>query len=278
MIRVSPCCCARAVSTLAEPITKVTLIAGLATVMTYPLVSALRHVMPWPAIVLVFAVVALVGVALLPSQPSAPSGKVREVDTRALAVASLPVILLVATPFGLGIFSHASMLFVLPLALTEQGWDAAMVLLLPAMLGPAQVVGRLVWLKFAPTASVDASVLTLFSLLLVTPVALAVSGGNWMTIILAMVLQGGLHGINTVLRPLVVRSVLPVETIGRSLGFVAMIGIFCMAIAPVAAGFVHASFGFYGLVGLVACSNLAALLVTFALVGLSRRRLAWNGS
>lgn len=131
-------------------ITKVTLIAGLATVMTYPLVSALRHVMPWPAIVLVFAVVALVGVALLPSQPSAPSGKVREVDTRALAVASLPVILLVATPFGLGIFSHASMLFVLPLALTEQGWDAAMVLLLPAMLGPAQVVGRLVWLKFAP--------------------------------------------------------------------------------------------------------------------------------
>lgn len=261
-----------------KAITEVTLIAGMATVVTYPLVSGLSQVLEWPVVVLVFAGAGLAGVALLPSQGDTKPEAAPVARPAVRHAERLYSTWLVALPFGLGIFSHAVLLFVLPLALIERGWDTALALLLPAMLGPAQVAGRLLWRLIAPRASVEVSVVTMFSLAMITPAALLASGGNWWIIVSAMALQGGLHGINTVLRPLSARNVLPVETIGRSLGIIAMIGILCMAAAPMAGGLVYARIGFGGLVGLVAGANLIALMASIALAGLSRGRFAWTGS
>lgn len=241
-------------------ITTVTLIAGLATLLTFPLVMLVATIWPWQGVVLVFAVIASLGVASIPdggndtaSNPVDVSSPVRSpLRTRMNLV-------LIAVPFGLAMFSHAALLFLLPLALLKINGENSWALYLPAILGPAQIAGRALWRRMALRGKPKGAASVMFALFLLPPMILLVSPSHWAGVLLALLIQGGLYGIHTVLRPLVAASVLPMSSLGQTLGSVATIGLLMMAAAPALGGVVMQNLGFQGLIASLLAVNLAAL-------------------
>lgn len=248
-------------------ITKVTLIAGLATLLTFPMVMLLSAVWPWQMVALSFAAIVLLGVVAIPdlgvgrstTAPCARSG------------AAAPGVIetaLVALPFGLSMFSHAALLFLLPLALLRLDSGNGWALYLPTVLGPAQIAGRLLWRRYAPADNTKAAASVLFMLFLLPPLLLLALQGHWAGVLLALLLQGGLYGVHTVLRPLVAATVWPSETLGHAIGTIAMIGLLMMAAGPALGGWLWKGAGYDGLIITLLAVNAAAfggaLILQFA--------------
>lgn len=241
-------------------ITTVTLVAGLATLLSFPLVILVASIWPWQGVVLVFASVASLGVASIPDGGNDM--------THSRVGVSLPVmplhrtrmnVALIAVPFGLAMFSHAALLFLLPLALLQVSDENSWALYLPAILGPAQIAGRLLWRYVAPRSEPKRAASGMFALFLLPPLILLVTPSHWAGVLLALVVQGGLYGIHTVLRPLVAASVLPIATLGQKLGTIATIGLLMMAAAPALGGIVMQNLGYQGLIASLLAINLTAL-------------------
>lgn len=260
-------------------ITTVTLVAGLATLLSFPLVMLIAAAWPWQGVVLVFAAIAALGVASIPGQAnaqasvlSAPASPEKPPHRTRFDVA------LIAVPFGLAMFTHAALLFLLPLALLKVSSDNSWALYLPAILGPAQIAGRLLWRRLAPRSQPKSAANAMFALLLLPPLILLVAQSHWMGVLLALLVQGGLYGIHTVLRPLVAASVLPLSSLGQTLGSIATIGLLMMAAAPALGGVVMQNLGYQGLITSLLAVNLAAL--GFAVFGQfeSHGRARWTQS
>lgn len=249
-----------------RPITLITLIAGFATLLIFPLVSALAAAgLGWRWIVVIFAVIALLATAILPSGPQgdenlqatacAPPGKEQRARTIAFGMA-----------FALMMFGHAALLFQLPAQLVEaRGLSGA--LMLPMVLGPAQVAGRLMWERVQGRLHSEPAALVLFTAMLLPPLLLFLGGGMGMAL-LALVIQGGCYGVLTILRPLLGARWLPGAGFARRLGVVAMIGLLMMGVAPTVAAWVTSGFGLVGLLVLVLLADGAGLAL---LAGFMRR-------
>jgi len=262
-----------------KAITQVTLIAGLATLLTFPVVAGLGSILPWRGIVLIFAALGVLGVLLLPrTREVGGSHGQPDMSKQAPSLREVRHIFTVAVPFGLAIFSHVAIIWLLPVSLMDLGEQGAGVLLLPAILGPAQIAGRLAWHKFASGLSPRFAVLMLFALFLGPPAILLASQGSWALTLLALVLQGGLYGIHTVIRPIAARSVLPAQSFGRSLGIIAMIGIFFMAAGPGLGAAIWGRWGYDGLVLSLAAVNSAALMLAWYFHSLAGRSVSWKVS
>jgi hypothetical protein len=260
-------------------ITTVTLVAGLATLLSFPLVMLIATVWPWQGVMLVFAGIAALGVASVPGQANeqvpvlaAPASPAKPPHRTRLDVA------LIAVPFGLAMFTHAALLFLLPLALLKVSSDNSWALYLPAILGPAQIAGRLLWRRLAPRSQPKSAANAMFALLLLPPLILLVVQSHWLGVLLALLVQGGLYGIHTVLRPLIAASVLPLSSLGQTLGAIATIGLLMMAAAPALGGVVMQNLGYQGLITSLLAVNLAAL--GFAVFGQfeSHGRARWTQS
>ena len=75
-------------------------------------------------------------------------------------------LVLIAVPFGLAMFSHAALLFLLPLALLQVSGENGWALYLPAILGPAQIAGRMLWRQMAPRSKPRGAARVMFVLFL----------------------------------------------------------------------------------------------------------------
>lgn len=249
-----------------RPITLITLIAGCATLLVFPLVGALAAAgLGWRWIVVIFAIIALLATAILPPDPQgaenvqvttcASPGKVQGARTIAIGMA-----------FALIMFGHAALLFQLPAQLVEvRGLSGA--LMLPMVLGPAQVAGRLLWERVQGRLRSEPAALALFTAMLFPPLLLFLDGGIGM-VLLALVIQGGCYGVLTILRPLLCARWLPGVGFSRQLGVVAMVGLLMMGIAPTVAAWVTSGFGLVGLLALVLLADGAGLVL---LAGFMRR-------
>lgn len=260
-------------------ITTVTLIAGLATLLTFPLVMLVATIWPWQGVVLVFAAIAFLGVASIPGSGNDKalarvdvSSAVRPPHRTKINVA------LIAVPFGLAMFSHAALLFLLPLALLQISVENGWALYLPAILGPAQIAGRMLWRQMAPRSKPRGAARVMFVLFLLPPLVLLVAPSHWMGVLLALLVQGGLYGVHTVLRPLVAAAVLPKSSLGQTLGSVATIGLLMMAVAPALGGVVMQNLGYQGLIVSLLAVNLTALGVAVFGQFESQGRARWTQS
>jgi MFS family permease len=115
------------------------------------------------------------------------------------------------------------------------------------------------WRRLAPRSQPKSAANAMFALLLLPPLILLVVQSHWMGVLLALLVQGGLYGIHTVLRPLVAASVLPLSSLGQTLGSIATIGLLMMAAAPALGGVVMQNLGYQGLIASLLAVNLAAL-------------------
>ncbi|MDF1775529.1 MAG: MFS transporter [Rhizobiaceae bacterium] len=248
-------------------IANVTLIAGMATLLTFPAALWLSAHLPWREVLIVFAGLAGVGAMLLPAEPAsqtAPQDRPQDRPKgRSYREIITPGSALIALSFGLVMFGHAILLFLLPFILAQmasvqaglQDW----VILAPAVLGPAQIAGRLLWGAYGYRLGARRATPFVFALVCLPPLILAVAPSAPGAIFTALILQGGCFGVQTILRPMIARDHLPAARLGQGLGAIAMVGIIMMALGPASGGMVLASFGHSGLMIAILTADLVAL-------------------
>ena len=245
-------------------VTKITLIAGFATLMTFATTARLLELGSWRTAFVFFAAAALVATVLLPHERAA--GALVLTPHRPEAAPALDPRKVAAIGFGFAtvMFSHAALLFTLPVAF--QGVHGlTLAAALPALLGPSQIAGRLAWSALAHKVPLQSAVRILFVVMLAPPLILITFRPTIGLVLFVVVLQGAGIGIHTVLRPMLAAKLLPSDRLGRALGRIAMIGLVMMAIAPAVAGFLRAAAGLPALLGLLVMINLCGLAIVWPL-------------
>lgn len=253
-----------------EATATVTLIAGLATLLTFPLVMVLSDVMAWREIILVFAVLAVFAVLLLPKQDR--SGARIETGHASLRFKIEKEPALIAVAFGLIMMGHAILLFLLPMVLAQGGGAGKTGIIAVAILGPAQIAGRLAWKAYGSRYTPQVCALILFVVFCVPPVLLLVSDQGTSMVYAALIVQGACFGVHTIMRPVLARLYLPAEHLGRGMGAIATVGILLMALGPAVGGLVWSNAGFVGLMSSVFALDVFALCLIFVLLQLSPDR------
>jgi predicted MFS family arabinose efflux permease len=251
----SPAVAGRAINT-------VTLVAGFSTFLTFPATAALlASGADWRQVTVMFAFGVLAAAIIVPSRKS---GQEKRESGRGLpGVWAGPRLIVLGTAFALVIMAHTVLLFQVP-ALLGKTWPGETARLLPMVLGPAQVAGRLLWGRIQTWIPLGTSAIWLFALLLVPPMLLWLGKASPEIVLLALVLQGAGYGIQTILRPMLVAAWLP-GNIGGKLGTVAMIGLVLMGLGPLAGSTASQLGGFGAVIGLAGGAVALGLVCVTAL-------------
>lgn len=264
-------------------ITAVSLWGGFASTVFIPFVELLMSSLGWRGALMVLGAVNLVVCAGLyaavidPRADTAPvhhGGGTPPLDGRAAvaAAARRPVFWALALAFTAYAATFSAFTFHLYPLLTERGFAPAAVVAAMAIIGPAQVAGRLlVWL-FAARASVRAigsAVVAVFPFALLMLAALPPS---FALIAVVAAAYGGTNGIMTIVRGLAVPEMVTRDAYGAVTGALSVPGTVAKALAPAGAAVLWAAAGSYDavLVGIIAAGSLLALGFWVA-AALSRR-------
>lgn len=261
-------------------ITALTLWGGFASTVFIPLVQWLVSLWGWrEALMALAAVNAIIctGAYLLFIQPGCdarPAGTANPVEQRArirLAVqealrrpvfwALLPSLTAYAAMFSAFTFHMYPLL-------RERGIDTASVVQAIALIGPAQVTGRIVVSLFAARASMRAVGAAVVSVFPMAFGALAYLHADFFVVATICVVYGGANGIFTIVRGMVVPEMLSRDAYGAINGLLTVPMTFARAAAPVGAAALWA-------VGSSYDGVLVAILVVAVLLAASFWLAAW---
>lgn len=259
-----------------KAITALTLIAGFASTVFWPVSAWLVSALGWRG-----ALTALAALNLfvcwplhrfaLPavtqarhSAPPAPSAKRRGVPWNAAGFWFLAVV------FAANMLAFAVLSVHLIPLLGERGLTTAQAAGLAALVGPMQVAGRVVEYVFGRRFSVTTAGMVALVLLPAGLLLLMAAGNSFLVLAAGLALYGASNGVMTI-----VRAVVPADLFGRERyatlnGALSVPVILVRAAGPVAASFLWSATGGYAgtLLGLVVVSALA--VVAFALAVHSR--------
>ncbi|MEW6256462.1 MAG: MFS transporter [Pseudomonadota bacterium] len=254
-------------------ITALTLWGGFASTVFIPLVQILLDGVGWRGTLMVLAGINLILCAGLyasvidpaadhPERTQAKSGPVagKSVVRLVLRQPAFWALAIAFTAYA-GTFSAFTFHFY-PL-LVERGFDTATVVTAMAIIGPAQVAGRIAIWMFAPRASVR---LIGCGVVLAFPVALILleaAPPSFLLVACVAALYGGANGIMTIVRGLAVPEMVTREAYGAVNGVLAAPATVSRAIAPVGAAALWAWGGSYNPVLLAAIAGALILVVGF---------------
>lgn len=229
-------------------ITRVTLVAGFAGTLTFPLGDMLGRMVGGQLALLAFAVLILIGAvpvnALAVRQlrrghraglarPDPEPGALRDAMRK-------PMFWAVAAMFGLIMLNHGILLTYVLLLFEDRGAAPAVATIAAACIGPAQVVGRLVVLVGAGRVNNRRATLSSFGAIVAAGVVLLAAGAAPGLIFAVAALQGAGVGLVSILRPVLVADKLGHRGFGTISGAVAVAPILAAAAAPtVGAALLH---------------------------------------
>jgi MFS family permease len=222
-------------------ITSVALVAGFAGTVAFPAAHFLAEAFGWRGAVLGFAVGAgalaspllWLGAQLGPGQAAVldlrRAGQPSEPLARALRT---PVFWLLAASFAMIALDHGILITHLLPLLAERGVESGTAVLAASLIGPMQVVGRIVMLSVESRVSIGA--VCAASHVFVALAAGALFGVYWLPLLVfAFVLfQGSGYGVTSIVRPLVTAEFLGREGFGAISGAQATAVMSAFAIAP----------------------------------------------
>ena len=253
-------------------ITRITLVAGLSSTMTFPLGHWLGQAYGGLGAYLGFAALAIVGtvplniwaVRLLRGPEVARSGE----DHRGALRAALqrPAFWGIAAIFALIWLSHGMLLtYILPL-FQERGVSREWAAIAAACLGPAQLAGRMV--LAVGGAKVENRMATRVSLLMVVLASclLWFAGAAPILVFVVVIVQGAGVGLMSIMRPMLILDVLGRRGFGAISGASAVSPIVATAAAPVLGAYLLDHFGagsiYACLIGFSALSLALAMVLT----------------
>lgn len=228
-------------------ITKVTLVAGFAGTLAFPLGDFLGRVLGGQAALIAFAGLMLLAVPINAlavrnlRRMERAGGIAVENAPGALAEAMRrPAFWAISAVFGMIWLNHGILLTYVLMLFADRGAGAGMAVLAASCIGPSQVLGRLVLLFQG--ARIGNARATVWSLTGVVLAGLALlSAGWWPLLIFAFAaLQGAGAGLLSILRPMLIADILGRRGFGAISGAVAVAPILASAAAPsIGAGLLH---------------------------------------
>lgn len=263
-------------------ITALTLWGGFASTVFIPLVQFLLDRLGWRDTLVVLGLVNIVLCAGLyagvidrrrdapraTAGVDAPSG-----GATAAAALRMPAFWGLAIAFTAYAATFSAFTFHLYPLLGEQGFEPASIVAAMAVIGPAQVAGRIAIWVLAP----EASVRRIGSLVVVAfPLALALLTllpPVFATAALVAAIYGAANGIMTIVRGLAVPEMITRDSYGAINGLLAAPSLVSRALAPAAAAMLWTATGSYEAVQIAMIAGASLLAVSFWLaVALSRRQ------
>ena len=221
-------------------ITRVTLVAGLAGTLAFPLGDVLGRVMGGQQALLAFAALILFGAVpvnalavrqlrrgqrLGLARPQAEPGALRDALRR-------PMFWAVSAMFGLIMLNHGILLTYVLVLFEDRGASAATATIAAACIGPAQVLGRLALLFGGTRIDNRQSTLWSFGAVVAAAVVLMAAGAAPGLVFAVAALQGAGAGLLSILRPVLVADKLGHRGFGTISGAVAVAPILSAAAAP----------------------------------------------
>ena len=221
-------------------ITRVTLVAGFAGTLAFPLGDILGRLMGGQMAMLAFAALIFMGavpanmaaVWLLrrgqragAARPAPEPGALREAMRK-------PMFWAVAASFGLIMLNHGILLTYVLVLFEDRGASATTATIAAACIGPAQVVGRLALLFGAGHVDNRRATLWSFGAVVAAAAVLLVAGAAPGLVFAVAALQGAGAGLLSILRPVLVADKLGHRGFGTISGAVAVAPILAAAAAP----------------------------------------------
>ena len=258
-----------------RPITVITLVAGLAGTLSFPLAHGMAEAFGWRASCLAFALlICLLGLPLMwrgareledgVDDAEKPLG---DGEGRAVGFLRRPAFWLLAIAFALLGLNHSAILnHFLPM-LDERGIPEGMAVFAAAMIGPMQVAGRLAMMAVERHVSNRGITIACFVSVSLATLSLMTASLVPMMLVPFVILQGSGHGVTSIMKPLVIGDILGRANFGAVSGSQALILKLTIAVAP----FVGALLWEIGSYDLVLVVMLGA-----ALAGLGLFLLAWR--
>ncbi len=210
-------------------ITHITLVAGLAGTIAFPVVHFVSELAGWRAVTLVFVMLVScvaaplmwVGTRYLSQDPSAIQGVSEDhAKLKAIRYSFLrwPKFWLVAAAFAFLIFSHTTLINHLLLILNDRQFDPGTAVLAISFIGPMQVVGRLLIMIGGKYISDVVAVFLCFAFAFVAVICLMLSAYVPAFLILFIILHGSGNGVISILKPIISREILGGDNFGLKSG------------------------------------------------------------
>ena len=258
-------------------IIRVTLVAGFASSLAFPAGAVLADLVGWrgavwvaaAAMALIVAPLHLVAARRLHRASPPPAGPT---EARAGLHAALrrPAFWLLMAVFALLSLNHWVLINFLVPVLIEQGAARGVAVLAASLVGPSQVVGRLVLMRYeARIGSGMATRLTIAGMIAAS-LALMAAGLTPALVFAFALLQGAALGVLTILRPVMVAETLGPEAFGAVAGVIAVPSLAASAAGPV----LGAALLGLGDAPLLIATALALAVAALVLATLAARRSA----
>ena len=256
-------------------ITLVTLFAGLAGTLSFPLSNAISHAYGWNAAIWTMSgLVALVGVPLVwyatsflekeyQKENAARDDETKETHSSTFnirRVLSKPAFWFIAIGFAMLGCNHGVIInHILPI-LTDRGLTGDAAVLAASMIGPMQVAGRLAMMAAERRVSSHAITSACFVGVACAGAALYFSAVVPALVVAFVILQGSGHGVTSIMRPVITKEILGTQNFGAISGAVAVPYLLAWAAAPVAGSLLWEAGGYDLAIIVVIVSALTGLL------------------
>jgi len=244
-------------------IIRVTLVAGFASTLTFPTAALISDAYGWRAAIWLAAAVVLcvqaplnywaASVIRLGEAPSTPQ---ENAGANSLRFWVLGLVLSVLA------LNHWMLLaFIIPL-FTDLGASTVAAIFAASVVGPAQVVGRLLLMRFDDALWDNwQAFFVCTGVLAIGVIALWWAGGAPRLVLVFAITQGAAMGVMTILRPVLIAQVLGQAGYGAIAGSIQALPLMAGAAAPLLGG---ALFGWHGASALISTS---AILIIVAAIG-----------
>jgi MFS family permease len=259
-------------------ITTITLVAGLAGTVSFPLTYWLNQLVGWRTTLVIYAVVMLLLVLPLvmtlprgcaaPSSPSSPMTRTYSVRG-ALAT---PMFWLLAIGFALIALEHGILITHLLPILADRGFSSSHGVLAAAMIGPMQVVGRLGMIAVQGRLTLLSIALLSVASLALAAVSIFLSAFVAVFAVLFVLLQGAGNGMTSIARPVLTAECLGRANFGAISGLVALLFMLMMALSPSLASLLWRIGGYDLVIGFVLMCCIASLGCLWSIHRMRRRQ------
>ncbi len=233
----------------------VTLVAGFAGTVSFPVAHSLASAFGWRSAVMFFGATAILVVApimWLGASAVERAGAHRHSENPHLSLAERsflqsPVFWCLALGFGLGAVMHGITLHHLLPILDEREIHPEVAVIAISFIGPMQVAGRLAMMAAERHVSNHGIAVTCFVLMAASILLLIGAGTTPLLLVGFVILFGGAYGMVSIIRPVIARELLGERQFGAKSGALALVYLAGSAAAPFL-GSLGWSWGGYGLV------------------------------
>lgn len=218
----------------------ITLFAGFASTISYPVVYTLAETLGWRGACLVFglfvctlvAPVLWLGANRLERSRITRDETARSVQFQNTYFLKRPAFWLLAIGFTFAAIAHGAALHHLLPLLNERGVSAEVAVLAASFIGPMQVAGRLAMMASEKHISHNGVAIAAFIAMALSMVMLLLSSVSPAFITGFVILFGSAYGTVSILRPLLARDILGEEDFGAKSGALALPFLTGSALAP----------------------------------------------